>query len=339
MLRSPAVSARTGRSVIVVGLAAVGGILIVTAMLATPALAEESAAAGASVRRGDIRGTVRSGALARSYLLHVPPGYDPDAPWPLVLALHGGGGQGRGMAWLTGLSRLADRRSFLVAYPDGVERSWNDGREDPGVPASRWQVDDVAFLVALIDQVASAYRIDATRVYATGISNGGFMSQRLACEASTRVTAIASVVATIGVELAGRCSPARAVPVLMVNGTADPLVPYDGGQIRLPGGRLRPGRIASVADTVALWAGHNGCSRPPEVTREPDRDPSDGVTVRRETQTGCLEGSEVTLYVMEGGGHVWPGGPQYLPSQVIGRTTGDIDSQVIWGFFSRHRLP
>ena len=339
MLRSRTVSARNWRDFIFAGVAAVGGILIAAAALAPPAPAAESSVPAAGIRRGDIRGTLQSGALVRSYLLHVPPGYDAAAPWPLVLALHGGGGQGRGMPWLTGLSRLADRQRFLVAYPDGVGRSWNDGREDPGVPAARRQVDDVGFLVALIDHVAGAYRIDAARVYATGISNGGFMSQRLACEASTRVAAIASVVATIGVELADRCRPARAVPVLMVNGTADPLVPYEGGQIQLPGGRPRPGRIASVAETVALWARLNGCARFADVIREPDRDPSDGVTVRRETQSGCPEGGEVTLYVMEGGGHVWPGGPQYLPRTVIGRATRELDSETIWDFFARHRIP
>ncbi len=326
-------SARSGWNVIVIG--ALGGVLL----LAGCGLGAQPAAAADEPRRGDIRGTVQSGGLSRTYLLHVPPGDDPAAPWPLVLALHGGGGQGRGMPLLTGLSRLADRRGFLVVYPDGVGRSWNDGREDRDVPAVRRQVDDVAFLVALIDEVARAHRVDPARVYATGISNGGFMSQRLACEASTRVAAIAAVVATVGVELAGLCSPARPVPVLMVNGTADPLVPYNGGQIRLPGGRLRPGKIASVADTVALWGRHNGCTRPPEVTPEPDRDPSDGVTVRREARTGCRAGSEVILYVMEGGGHVWPGGPQYLPRPIIGRTTGDIDSEVIWDFLSRHRRP
>lgn len=333
MLRSPGVSTRGERHVILIG--ALGGVLL----LAGCALGAEPAAPGDGVRRGAIRGMLVSGGLARTYLLHVPPRYDAGTGWPLVLALHGGGGRGRSMPGLTGLSRLADRHGFLVVYPDGVGRSWNDGREEPDIPAQRQRVDDVAFLAALIDALSRRYRVDAARVYATGISNGGFMSQRLACEASTRVAAIAPVAATMGVELAARCSPARPVPVLMVNGTDDPLVPFQGGQIRLPGGQLRPGRIASVADTVALWARHNGCAGSPRITREPDRDPTDGVTVRREALMGCGGGSEVTLYVMEGGGHVWPGGPQYLPSLIIGRTTGDIGSEVIWGFFARHRLP
>lgn len=242
------------------------------------------------------------------------------------------------MPRLTGLSRLGDRHGFLVVYPDGIERSWNDGRDDPEVPAQRLRVDDVSFLTELVDDLSRRYRTDAARVYATGISNGGFMSQRLGCEAAARVTAIAPVVATIGIELAARCRPARPVPVLMVNGANDPLVPFHGGQIRVFG-RLRPGKVASVADTVALWAGHDGCTGAPEVTQEPDRDPSDGVRVRREALTRCRGGSEVILYVMEGGGHVWPGGPQYLPIRIIGRTTRDIDSEAIWAFFSRHRLP
>ncbi len=332
MLRSPDVNAPGGRYRILAG--ALGGALL----LAGSALGGETQAPADGVRRGDIHGSLLSGGVTRTYLLHVPPRYEADAGWPLVLALHGGGTQGRSMPGLTGLSRLADRHGFLVIYPDGRGRSWNDGREDPDVPAERMKVDDVGFLTGLVDEVSRRYRVDPARVYATGISNGGFMAQRLGCEASTRVAAIAPVVATIGVELAGRCRPTRPVSVLMVNGTDDPLVPFLGGPVRVFG-RVRSGRVASVGETVALWARHNRCAAAPVITREPDRDPFDGVTVRREALTGCRGGSEVILYVMEGGGHVWPGGPQYLPSRVIGRASRDIDSEVIWEFFSRHRQP
>ncbi len=222
------VSARSKWNAVVIG--ALGGVLLLVSALAGRAPGAEQAAQRDAVRRGDIRGTLESGGLPRTYLLHVPRRYDPAAAWPLVFALHGGGSQGRSMPGLTGLSRLADRRGFLVAYPDGVGRSWNDGREDPDVPAQRQRVDDVAFLTALLDDLTRRYRVDSARVYATGISNGGFMSQRLACEASTRIAAVAPVVATLGVELAARCRPARPVPVLMVNGADDPLVPFQGGR-------------------------------------------------------------------------------------------------------------
>jgi polyhydroxybutyrate depolymerase len=318
-------------------LGALGGIALVAGALAGAAPGVEPAATGNGIRRGDVRGSLRFGGVTRTYLLHVAARYDASSDWPLVLALHGGGAQGRHMPGLTGLSRLADRHGFLVVYPDGIGRSWNDGREDPGIPAQRLSVDDVGFLTGLVDDLSRRYRVDLARVYVTGISNGGFMAQRLGCEAATRVAAIAPVVATIGVELAARCKPARPVPLLMVNGADDPLVPFHGGQIRVFG-RLRPGKVASVPDTVALWANTNGCRGTAEISREPDRDPSDGVQVRREALTRCRGESEVILYVMEGGGHVWPGGPQYLPARMIGRTTRDIDTGVIWGFFSRHRL-
>jgi polyhydroxybutyrate depolymerase len=336
VLRSPDVDAPGERNRIPAGVLA--GVLLLAGSLVASAVGGETQAPADAVRRGDIHGSLRSGGLTRTYLLHVPPRYEADSSWPLVLALHGGGAQGRSMSGLTGLSRLADRHGFLVVYPDGIGRSWNDGREDPDVPAERMSIDDVGFLTRLVDEVSRRYRVDAGRVYATGISNGGFMAQRLGCEASRRVAAIAPVVATIGVELAGRCRPTRPVPVLMVNGTDDPLVPFLGGQVRVFG-RLRPGKVASVGETVSFWARHNGCTAAPVITREPDRDPSDKVTVRREALTRCRDGSEVILYVMEGGGHVWPGGPQYLPRRVIGRASRDIDSEVIWEFFSRHRQP
>jgi polyhydroxybutyrate depolymerase len=333
VLPSPPVDVPGERYRGVVG--ALGGALLLAGSLAASALGGDTQAPADGVRRGEIHGSLLSDGVTRTYLLHVPPSYTADSGWPLVLALHGGGAQGRSMPGLTGLSRLADRYGFLVIYPDGRGRSWNDGREDPDVPAQRMKVDDVSFLMGLVDEVSRRYRVDPARVYATGISNGGFMAQRLGCEASTRVAAIAPVVATIGVELAGRCRPIRPVSVLMVNGADDPLVPFLGGRVRVFG-RVRSGRVASVGETVAFWARHNGCGATPVITREPDRDPSDGVTVRREAFGRCRNGSEVILYVMEGGGHVWPGGPQYLPSRLIGRASRDIDSEVIWEFFSRH---
>ncbi len=292
--------------------------------------AEVGRSGRARTEASDASGTLRHGGLVRTYRVHLPPSYDAGKRWPVVLALHGGGATGRGTERLTHLGEIADRHGFIVVYPDGIRRGWADGRGGTG--AERAGVDDVGFLAALIDKLAGEYSIDPARVYATGISNGGFMSQRLACELSARIAAIAVVAATIGESLAGRCKPLRPVPVLMIHGTEDPLVPWAGGKVKVGAG----GRILSVNASIRKWASLDGCAATPTVT--PSRKPStDGTRVRREVYGGCTDGAEVVLYAIEGGGHTWPGGLQYFPERFIGKTSRDIDAgEVIWEFFARH---
>jgi polyhydroxybutyrate depolymerase len=250
--------------------------------------------------------------------------------------LHGGGGTGKGMVKLTGFNAVADRENFIIVYPDGFEKHWNDGR---GV---QWQaqvenVDDVGFISALIDHLSDELNIDTSRIYVTGISNGGMMSHRLGCELSRKIAAIAPVASNIPVSQASVWSPSRPVPVLIINGTEDPLERWEGGEIRL--WRNTYGVVLSVADTVKFWVEKNGCSSPPVITPLPDRDTADGTTVRTEAYGGCQDGAEVVLYAIEGGGHTWPGGFQYLPESVIGRTSREFNaSEVIWQFFKEHPM-
>jgi polyhydroxybutyrate depolymerase len=204
-------------------------------------------------------------------------------------------------------------------------------------------VDDVGFLAALVDHLAEHLPIDRTRVYVTGISNGGLMSFRLAREAATVVAAIAPVAISMSDQIARMRPPARAVPVLMMPGVEDPLVPYGGGEIGFAAargqGRAGNGRVLSVAETTRYWVDHNGCAATPAVTMEPDRDPRDGTRVRRDVYGSCRDQTEVALYAVEGGGHTWPGGLQYLPERLIGRTSRDIDANdVIWTFVRRFQI-
>jgi len=276
--------------------------------------------------------TILHGGLKRSYLLHVPAGYRPDRAWPLVFVLHGGGGDGARVAKLTRFSREADRAGFIVVYPDAVNRHWNDGRRVQRFRAQREGVDDVGFVAALVERLAKDLGVDTNRVYATGISNGGMMCHRLGCEISGRIAAIAPVAASMPAPLLDSCRPAQPVSVLAINGTADPLVPFEGGAVGL---LKKRGRVASVAQTVAAWIQANQCAARPETTLLPDTDPRDGVRVRRETWSGGRNGSEVILYTVEGGGHTWPGGTERL--RRFGRTCRDIDATaLIWQFFERH---
>ncbi len=288
----------------------------------------------------DQRGVLVHEGLERGYLLHVPAALDASRPVPLVLALHGGGGTGARMVQLTGggFNTLADRDGFIVAYPDGLEKHWNDGRAGVSWRAHREGVDDVGFLAALIARLADEWPVDARRVYVTGTSNGGMMAIRMGCELADKIAAIAPVIGAMPAALAPRCAPSAPLSVLFMNGVQDPLVPWEGGEVRL--GRKNFGAVLSVAESVKFWVAHNRCRVPPVVTDEPDRDPRDGTRVRRESHDSCRDGTAVVLYAIEGGGHTWPGGYQYLPERVIGKGSRDIDgAEVIWDFFKRQAKP
>jgi polyhydroxybutyrate depolymerase len=286
------------------------------------------------------RSSIVTGGLERTYRIYISALYSPAKPMPLVLLLHGGGGTGEGMEKLTlgGFNRLADREGFVVVYPDGIEKHWNDGRGLEDYRAHRENIDDVGFVSALIDHLKERWNIDLTRIYAAGISNGGQFSQRLACELSDRIAAIGVVAIQLPEHLSSSCAPKRPVSVLMMPGTEDPLVPWEGGEIGFRRGR-KFGRALSVPESMRFWAKHNQCPTSPLITYEPDRDPEDGTRVRRETYGPCGHETEVLLYAIEGGGHTWPGGDQYLPARIIGKTSRDIDAnEVIWDFFKRHTL-
>lgn len=270
--------------------------------------------------------------LQRSYRLIVPASYEPGQPAPLVLALHGGGGTGLQMCTLQGgIQELAEEERFLVVCPDAVENHWNDGRANQRYRSQAEDLDDVGFLLALIDRLSAEYSLDPARTYVTGASNGGMMTHRMACEASDRFAAAAIVIANKPARI--DCSPARPISILVMNGTEDPLMPYQGGQVHFYQQQL--GEVLSTDETVSLWAELNDCAPPPHSELLPDRAPFDGTRVRLVTHADCTEATQVLLYSIEGGGHTWPGGAQYAPRLVIGRVSRDLAAnQVIWDFFA-----
>ena len=276
--------------------------------------------------------TMEIDGITRSYHLHVPSAVGP-TPAPLVLVFHGGGGTGPGTERLTRFTALADREGFLVAFPEGVEKNWNDGREFTSSRAHRDHVDDVAFVTALIDAIGRAHAVDPRRVYATGISNGGIFSHYLAAHLSARIAAIVPVVGGIADPPEAWLRPEQPVSVLMLQGTRDPLVPYHGGAVAF--GR---GKIIDTEEAARRWAALNGGREP---VREPlPADGKDRCGGLRTIYPGGRDGSEVTLVRLDGGGHTWPGGAQYLPERLIGRVCRDFDATVlIWDFFKAHPKP
>jgi len=276
--------------------------------------------------------------VEREYLLHVPSALPAAQAVPLVLVFHGGGGTAAGMMALTRFNALADRERFLVAYPQGIGKGWNDGRITQVSLAHRDNVNDLTFIDALLAHLSRQFRIDPRRVFATGISNGGIFSHYLAASRAEKIAAIAPVAGGIAQPFDQVFRPAAPVSVLIIQGTADPLVPYAGGRIAEAGGRDR-GSIVATDAAVNLWVRANATRRQPETGSLPDRDPSDGCRTQVFAWNGGTAGSAVWLYRVEGGGHTWPGGTQYLPRRFIGAVTHDFDSAAIWEFFRQHPKP
>lgn len=277
--------------------------------------------------------TITVDGVARSYIYSNPSGRS--GPRPIVIALHGGGGTAARLVRYFGWEPVAFREGFAVVYPQGLDNTWNDGRG----PAGRMRRgvepgNDVAFLTALVARLVREGRADPHRVYLTGLSNGGFMTVEMACRADGPFAAFAALVATAPTAATQTCRPSRPVPFALMAGTADRLIPYDGGVIR------RAGRVSilSAPQTAAMFASLNGCVRAPSERRLPDSDPNDGSTITLLTHGGCA--AEVRLYRVEGGGHQPPGNQRGPAAGLLDTTFGprnrDIDAaEELWAFFRR----
>lgn len=257
---------------------------------------------------------VNVGGVTRSYRVFAPPSLDRSHSAPLVLVLGGFGNTAESMVTATEFDRQAIDGGFVVAYPDGLDQTWNAGY-CCGKSASDG-VDDEAFLLALIDQATTEYNADPAKVYVVGVSNGGMMAYRMGCDLAPRIAGVGSVA---GAMVLDDCHPSRPVPVVEVHGTADPLVPYGGGTTA--GGATQPS--PSTHDLMARWTDLDGCSAEPAVqTQGP---------VTTSTWTGCAGGSAVKLIAIDGGGHTW-----YAPG--LGPANGAVDAtHEMWSFFSSLR--
>ncbi|MGD8632915.1 MAG: PHB depolymerase family esterase [Anaerolineales bacterium] len=285
---------------------------------------------GAGLER--TKGHIEFQGHARVYSVLTPEDIQEGETYPLVLALHGGGGDGKRMCALRGgIQELAAQEKFIVLCPSGIDRHWNDGRNIDRWRAHAENIDDVGFLLALVSRISGQFPVDTKRIYVTGMSNGGKMSLRLACEAPGTFRAAAAVIASLPAAL--DCEPSSSISIMVMNGTDDPLIPWEGGDVKAFGKPL--GKALSTPETVSFWVERNLCDPDPDNSNLPDVEPSDESWIGVARYGGCVNSEQVALYTVHGAGHTWPGGSQYLPEVLIGRTNRDANAaQLIWDFFA-----
>lgn len=278
---------------------------------------------------GDITITLNFDGIERSYILHIPSSYDERKPTPLLLAFHGGGGNAENQRRVSGFNEIADKNGFIVVYLNGTGRledtilTWNGG--DCCGYAARNNTDDVGFVRAVVAELQSQYNIDPKRIYATGFSNGGIMSYRLACEAADIFAAIGAVSGTMNYS---DCKPSEPVSVIHFHGTDDTHLPYNGGR---GDDSLTQVDYKSVSETIDFWLNFDQCNSTPATESFDD--------IQHETYSNCANGIQVELYTIVEGKHAWPGsggpaGPNGdEPTQTISA------SELIWEFFAAHPKP
>lgn len=265
--------------------------------------------------------TLQVDGESRRYLLYVPASYDASRAVPLVISIHGHSGWPANQEQVSGWDDLADQYGFIVAYPmgTGMPLHWRaSGTAD--------SYKDVDFISSLMDQVEADYKIDPSRVYVNGHSNGGGMTFMLTCALSQRIAAAGSVAGAYLYPWS-QCQNDRPVPLIVFHGTADPIVPYTGGPSKsfdLP--------FPDVVTWVGEYAAHNGCtvqSALPTTTAE----------VSAVRYSGCKQNAEVDFYTIQGSGHGWPGSGSILPAFIVGKTSDAVDATaVMWNFFNTYSL-
>ncbi|MDA9476183.1 polyhydroxybutyrate depolymerase [Bradyrhizobium sp. CCBAU 65884] len=289
-----------------------------------------AAASAASAETIDVNGA------KRSYTAQLPA----RKPAPLVIVLHGKTQRGADMVARTAWPQVAKREGLAVVFPDGLNNAWADARTKAG-PALRGPpagTDDIAFLAKLVEKLVADGTADAKRVFIAGVSNGGAMAMTMACARADLFAAGASVIMNLTDEAAVTCHPSRPLPMLLMNGTADLLVPYEGGR---GSSYFAADGFWSTEGTLAFWRKLNGCETDDaSVTDMPDKAPADQSTVTR-ISSRCPRGHDVVLYRINHGGHRMPGfSPDArfprVAAGLLGPQNGDIDgAETIWAFFSQ----
>ena len=305
-------------------------IVVGTSLTAWPGPAvADSAADITALTPGDHFRTLVVDRRRRSYLVHVPPSYDATKPSPVVVAFHGALMNATMMPEFSGLSKKSGSAGFIVVYPNGVgfgQKALFFNASVARRPNGSGPPDDVRFTAMLLDDLATVVNVDKKRVFATGMSNGGMMTHRVAAELADRFAAVAPVAGTLAL---ASIHPSRPVPIMMFHGSADGIVPVAGPAGRVPDTM----RFTSVANTVNTWRAVNGCDAHGHTTHIADI-AHDGTTVDTTVYTG---NADVVLVEINSGGHTWPG--MQPPVAFLGLSTTNVSANdLMWEFFCRHPM-
>jgi len=291
----------------------------------------------------------RPNETPRDYLVFVPPTYDARAPVPVMVMLHGRTSNAAAMARITDMNSVARRHGFIVVYPEGLGNEWNAqfdlytkssrsvhtaGNETVGL-----RQNDVGFLKTLMADLQLDLNIDPSRLYIAGFSNGGFMTMRMACSGADTFAAFAEVGSALYPVMADLCRTSKPTPILFMHGTKDASIPIDGVRVRDSQSGIAIPVTWSVKETVALFARRNGCSNVGVSTTFGTSGKSPGTFVVRFTPKDCRPEAPVVFWIIDGGGHTWPGVAGIMDEQRFGLTNMDINAgEKIWEFVSAHRL-
>ena len=320
-------------------------LIVLAVLLATAALL--AAGFANELREPELSGTLQNerltiGGLQRTFSFYRPARIESSPA--LIFVLHGSDGSGalvRRMSMFR-FDMLADEKGAIVVYPDGYKKFWNDCRASADYAANIEKIDDSTFFAAMIDHLVRTQHVDPQRVYATGISNGGHMIFRLGLEIPQRFAALAAMAANLPVEANLDCAASgQPVSMAILNGTQDPINPYNGGLVTIMGNSSR-GNVRSTADTVHYWAALAGAARA-ETVHLPEVDGDASTWIEREIYRG-RDALEVRLYTLHGAGHVMPVHAGFFTTRLLdallGGNAGDLDSATeLWQFFDAHRAP
>ncbi len=275
--------------------------------------------------------TLKVDGRKRQFVVKKPLFWDKSKKIPLIIGLHGGGSSWKKFNNGTTKHTLdieTKKRNILLILPQAIDNHWNDGRK---IFANN-PIDDVKFISKLIDYAIKKYNVDASKVYITGMSNGGMMAIRLAIELSDKVKAVAAVSALLNYGIRNQ-KPKNPVSFLLINGTTDPIMPYAGGEIKTFGFSKPRGKVLSARKTLNYFLDNNVCNTRP-IKKHQDKRPFDKTSLDFEIYDKCFASTQVESIQVNDGGHTWPGGKQYLPVGLIGRASREINaSKVIVDFF------
>ncbi len=326
------------------GRAAAGAVAATSSSSSSSSAVSTNAQRGAAAKTRDYMDSVVVDGVARSFMVHLPTGYNATRPLPVVMAFHGLGMNSTMMFGLTGFTGLADRKNFIVVFPNSAAGRFQDGlAQGP---------DDVAFVRAMLDKLQRGLSIDSKRIYACGISNGGYFTQLLALAMPNRIAACGVVASTLTAGAQASATGGRAVPIVFFEGVDDPLLPWGDGRNKELGklgealgisalGTIdspltKMGGLSTVPETIEFWTNNNHAPSSAQVTALPDRAPGDGTRV--EMHSYGSGANQVLLYRIIGGGHTWPGSINVKAiSGISGNISHDIDAtELLLEFFSRH---